>query len=135
MNLQRFIRSIVANGRPRFQFMQQLVATAFVGTWVTLVDGAMITPDCAAGNYFMFTAASNAARAFQLPANMIAGDDIRIIISNTSGGALTLTTFVAGIKQPAAVTMPATGFKREYRIISDGTTVSLIGFTGSDCAN
>ncbi len=135
MNIPRFIRNIVANGRPRFQFMQQLVATAFVGTWVTLVDGATITPDCAAGNYFMFTAATNGVRAFQVPTNIIAGDDIRIIISNTSGGALTNTSFAAGIKQPAAITYPATGFKREYRIISDGTTVSLIAFSGADCAN
>lgn len=134
MNMQRVFRAIVANARPRLQAMQQLVATAFVSTWVTLVDGATITPDCALGNCFNFVAANNNARVFQVPANIVAGDFIRIFISNTSGGALNATTFAAGIKQ-SAITYPANGFKREYRIANDGVVTMLVGFSAVDIPN
>jgi len=134
MNMARFFRSIVTNARPRFQAMQQLVASAFVGTWVTLVDGATITPDCAFGNCFNFVAANNNVRAFAVPANIVSGDFIRIFISNTSGGALTNTTFAAGIKQ-SAITYPATANKREYRIANDGVVTMLVGFSAVDIPN
>ena len=135
MNIaSRFFRAIVANARPRFQVMQQLVATAFVGTWVTLVDGATPAPDCALGNFFTMLCANNNVRAIAVPANMIAGDEVCIKIVNTSGGALTNTTFAAGIKQPA-LTYPATANHRCYWIISDGTTVSLVDQSAADIPN
>jgi hypothetical protein len=134
MNMTRFFRSIVTNARPRFQAMQQLVATAFVGTWVTLVDGATPTPDCALGNFFTMPCVNNNARAIAVPANMVAGDSIQIKIVNTSGGALNATTFAAAIKQPA-ITYPATANHRMYYLISDGATVSLVGFSAADIPN
>lgn len=113
-----------------------------------LVDGATITPDYSTGCVFTFTAANNNARVFQIPTNaptaavIAAGPpaigvlwEARIRIANTSGGNLTATTFAAGIKQPAAVTMPATGFNRWYNLMNDGTNTILYSFSGADIAN
>lgn len=134
MNIARYIRNIVAGGRPRFQFLQSLVATGFTGTWVTLTDGAAVAIDCAVGNWFTLTCANNNARVFQVPANMLAGDHVWVRVVNTSGGALNATTFAAAIKQPA-LTYPATANNRLYEIIFDGTTVSLVAFASADIPN
>lgn len=134
MNIARYIRNIVAGGRPRFQFLQSLVATGFTGTCVTLTDAAAVPIDCSLGNCFELTCANNNARVFGAPTNMLAGDRLALTIINTSGGALNATTFAAGIKQPA-ITYPATGFRREYLITSNGTNISLVSFSAADVPN
>lgn len=133
----KWFREILATGRQLLSLTSfQFKATSYVNTWATaLTDGATITPVLTDGNRFTFTAANNNVRAFQAPANPVSGDSIKLRIVNTSGGALTNTTFAAAIKQPAAVTYPATGFNRTYTLEYDGTTWSLVTLSSADCAN
>lgn len=133
MQIDKLFR-MLAGARPRLQAIQGLVATGFAGTWVALVDGAAIDINAALGNFFSFTAATNGVREFSAPTNSVSGDTLRVVISNTSGGALMNTTFAAAIKQPA-ITYPATGFKREYVLVNDGVNVSLMGFSAADVPN
>lgn len=111
---------------------QPLTAGAVVAT--ALVDAATITPDCSTGGVFQLTCTSNAARSIQVPTNAPSGAEIKIQLLNTSGGALTLTTFAAGIKQPAAVTYPATAFNRIYTLTNVGGTWYL-SFIATDVGN
>ena len=127
----------VAGTVARYIFLVPLQATIIaVPNAAALVDAAAIAL-ATAGNisFFRFVAASNAVRVFGVPTGMsIEGARIMLTIYNTSGGALTNTTFNAGIKQPAAVTYPANGFHREYFLTFDGTNWSL-SFSGQDIAN
>lgn len=102
----------------------------FMSAPVTLTDGATITPvmnvatsATASGGagYFVLTAASNAARAFAAPTGAAgAGAYCYLQVKNTSGAALTNTTFGASIKS-GSVTWPATGFNRFFVLFYDGT--------------
>lgn len=130
----KHVRAVVGT-TPMFQMdiaFQPLTAGAIVAT--ALVDAATITPDCSTGGVFQLTCTSNAARAIQVPTNAPSGAEIKIQLLNTSGGALTLTTFAAGIKQPAAVTYPATAFNRIYTLTNVGGTWYL-SFIATDVGN
>lgn len=109
------------------------------GAGAVLVDGAAIAIDASIEGVQSLTAASNAARVFQVPTGGIVGQIVPVRLINTSGGALNATTFVAAIKQPAALTFPATGFNRTYYLrpvlLAAVLTWSLIGDSGADCAN
>lgn len=106
----------------------------FIGGVATLVDGATIAVNAALGSTFTITCANNNARAIQVPTNGVAGMRIFVRIINTSGGALTLTTFAAGIKQPA-LNYPGTGTNREYELFFDGTNWAIMNFSASNVPN
>lgn len=94
----------------------------FVPAPVTLTDAATITPALTSGGWFVLTATSNAVRAFAAPTGAAAaGAIVYLQVKNTSGGALTNTTFGASIKSGAAITWPATGTNKIYMLFYDGT--------------
>lgn len=94
-------------------------ATQIAQAMVTLVDGAAVAIDATLGGTFTLTCVNNNARVFGVPTGGIAGQRITVRIINTSGGALTVTTFNASIKQPA-LTYPATATQKEYHLLFDG---------------
>lgn len=95
-------------------------AISFYTAPVTLVDAATITPNGGDGTIFELTAASDAIRAFALPTNMEDGQPFQITLKNTSGGALTQTTFAAGYH--GTMTLPATGKQRTYQFYFDDSS-------------
>jgi len=99
-----------------------------------LVDGAAIAINAALGNVFTFTAASDAARVFGVPTGGILGQRVYLYLTNTSGGALTATTFHASILQ-GTVTLMATAKSREYVLRCLSATVptwALVAQTAVD---
>lgn len=109
-------------------------APGFVGAAVALVDGAAVAINAALGETFTLTCANNNARVFGVPTNGVVGQRLFVRIINTSGGALTVTTFNAGIKQPA-LTLPATGTNRGYELYFDGTNWSIVNFSPANVPN
>lgn len=101
---------------------------------VALTDGAAIAIDAALGATFTLAATSNAARVFAVPTNGVAGQRITIRIVNTSGGALTLTTFNASIKQPA-LTYPASATTKEFEMYFDGTEWEVSSYSPANIPN
>lgn len=109
-------------------------APNFVGAMAVLVDGAAVAVNAALAQTFTITCASNAAREISVPLNGVAGMRIVVRIINTSGGALTLTTFAAAIKQPA-LTYPATATTKEFQLFFDGTEWELTGYSPANIPN
>lgn len=70
----------------------QTMAAAARGTPVTLTDGATVTPDFAAGNYFDWTIGGN--RTLATPSNLVAcqGAVIRIVQDGTGGRTITFSS-------------------------------------------
>lgn len=101
-------------------FQARVRAISFYSAPVVLVDGATITPDGADGVAFEFTAATNGVRDFHLPTNMEDGQPFQITLKNTSGGALTNTTFAAGYH--GTMTLPATAKQRTYQFYFDDSS-------------
>ena len=101
-----------------------------------LGPAATVTPDATKGAYCQVTFTANTVVAVQIPSGIPAGYLWRfaITIINTSGGALTNTTFVAAYKQ-ATITYPADTKQRAYEFISDGTTAWELFQTAADIAN
>ncbi len=62
---------------------------------------------------------TNGVRAFQLPTGLTDGAIFTITLSNTSGGALTMTTFAAGYH--GTETLPADTTRRSYQFKWDAT--------------
>lgn len=133
-DLHRILRGLSGTAMQVLDSILPFQAPAVFTAQATLTDAATITPDTSEAGTFLLTCASNAARAIQPPADLTAGRRIYIIIYNTSGGALTLTTFAAAIKQPA-ITLPATGTNREYELYCDGTEWSVVHFSSANVPN
>lgn len=111
-----------------------LVAPSFTQSQVALTDGATIDINAGLGGTFTFTAASNAARVFQVPLNGVVGQRLLLILSNASGGALTVTTFIAAIRR-GTLTLPANGFQRQYELAFNGTTWAIVNQSATDIPN
>lgn len=111
-----------------------LVAPSFVAVEAALVDGATIAIDAAAAGSFTFTALSNAAREFQVPTGGIEGQRLFLILVNDSGGALTLTTFIAAIRR-GTLTLPADNFQRQYELAFSGGTWAIVNQSATDIPN
>lgn len=101
---------------------------------VALTDGATVAVDAALGGTFVLTCASNATRAIQVPTNGVAGQRIVVRIINTSGGALSATTFAAGIRQPA-LTLPGNATQRDYELAFNGTSWGIYNFSPANVPN
>lgn len=119
---------------PTFTSVLAPTAPGFIGAMATLVDGAAVAVNALVASTFTLTCANNNARVISVPTGGVAGQRIVVQIVNTSGGALTVTTFNAAIKQPA-LTLPATGTFREYELMFDGTEWSLVDFSGANVPN
>lgn len=81
---------------------------------------ASIDLDAATGSIFIITANTVAAFTINAPKNGIAPQPIKIVIKNTSGGALGAITWNAVFKK-TAFTNPANGFSRAIEFFYDGT--------------
>ncbi len=92
----------------------------FYSPLVTLVDAATIAPDGNSGMNFVFDATTNGVRDFIDPVNMSDGQFFSITLKNTSGGALTTTTFNAA-SYHGTMTLPATAKQRTYEFYWDAT--------------
>lgn len=119
---------------PRIRSLLGLVMPSIVQLVSALVDGATIAINAGTAGHFTFVAASNAVREFSVPTNGVTGQHITVILSNTSGGALTNTTFAAAIRR-GTLTLPATGFQREYTLAFNGTTWAITNQSASDIPN
>ncbi|MFA6118251.1 MAG: hypothetical protein WC729_29970 [Sphingomonas sp.] len=133
-DLKRLLRGLAGAAVQTLECIIPFQAPALYAAQATLTDAATITPVTSEAGTFLLTCASNAARAIQPPADLTAGRRIYVIVYNTSGGALTLTTFAAAIKQPA-ITWPATGTNREFELYCDGTEWSLVHFSSTNVPN
>lgn len=124
----------IVGGKPTATSPVPFQAPYNAGTTQTLTDGAAVAVDPSLGQVGKIVCANNNARVFQLPTTVPAGTTFTIIISNTAGVAIPLTTFVAGYKAPAIV-LPATGFQRAYLWLWDGTNAILLAQTAADVPN
>lgn len=132
VNLVQGVKEILGLATPRIQWLWGFTGINFFGTSVALVDGAAIAVDGSVGSSFVLTAASNAARAFSAPTNMPAGATFDIQLKNTSGGALTVTTFNAAYH--GAPTLPANNMTRVYTFLWDGAVAYLKSQSPADMA-
>lgn len=131
---QQLLGSTLGLVAPSIQSQTPVVAPGQSLGVTALVDGANIPVDAELGNLFTLTCASNAARIIDPPTNGEAGQEVAVRIRNTSGGALTNTTFAVAIRK-AAPTLPANNFQREYRLRFDGTDWSLVLQSAADIPN
>jgi len=95
--------------------------------------GVSVTFDMDDGNIVVINATNNVAFAVNAPLNPLTGQQMILVIKNTSGGALGAITFNAVFKMPA-FTAPATGFQRSMHFYFDGTNWREV-IRGSDAAN
>lgn len=123
-----------AGAVPRLRSILGLVANTFTSALAVLGDGATVDVDASLAGTFTLTCASDAVREIQVPTNGVAGQRLAVTIINTSGGPLTNTTFAAAIRQPA-LTLPATGFQREYTLAFDGGTWAIVAQSAADIPN
>jgi len=132
-DLNRILRDI-AGAAPRLDSILPFSAPALIGAVSALTDGATIAINAAVGTLFTFTAATNGTREFSVPTNGVAGSRIYVILSNTSGGALSATTFAAAIRR-GTLTLPATGFQRQYELAFAGSTWAIVSQSATDIPN
>lgn len=107
------------------------------GNWqsLALVDAAAIAIDCTTDNFFTLTKAANGAAVIAAPTNLPANSSFRIKITNTSGGAITNTTFAATYKNPGSFPFAATANNRTYEWWWDGTNAWFVSQSAIDVAN
>lgn len=100
------------------------------------VFAASVVINAALGNLFIITATTNAAFTIALPTNPSIGQEISIMLVNTSGGALGAITTPAGYHLVAAFPSPADTKNQTVtlRCISAGVWRE-VSRTGGDVAN
>ena len=109
---------------------------AVVQTVTQVTYQAAMTIDASKGNIFIVDVTNNSAFAFFAVTNQTAGQLIRLVIRNTSGGAIAVgTPFGATYKLGAAWVSPANGFNKTYEFRLDGTNANQFGGTPVDVAN
>jgi Pectate lyase superfamily protein len=91
------------------------------GPSVTITYSASMTPNAALGNYHTITATNSTAFTINVPTNPVTGQELNIMIRNTSGGALGTATWNAVFKMGAAWVQPATAKNRSVSFLYDGT--------------
>jgi hypothetical protein len=128
------LRSLLGLSAPTLEVDAGIVAPNFLSSVVTLTDGAAVAVNAALGGRFILTCANNNAREISVPTNGVAGQRIEVVIINTSGGNLTVTTFAAAIRQPA-LTLPATATQREFTLVFQGGTWGIYNFSPANVPN
>ena len=119
---------------PSLESVAPIIAPGASLAATVLVDAASIALDATLGNLFILDCTTDAVREFAVPTGGTAGQRIAVRIVNTSGGALTNTTFAALIRS-AALTLPATTFQRDYDLEFDGTDWAIVNFSPADIPN
>lgn len=105
-----------------------------VGT-VAPTYGATVSIDAALGKTFIVTVTNNSNFTIDLPTHPATGQEIRIVIKNTSGGALGTATWNAVFKMGAAWTQPASATSRSVTFYYDGVNWVESGRTAADVSN
>ena len=113
-------------------------ANVFVSSYKqnTLAYSTSMTPNCDSGSWFIITATDGVAFAINAPTNVtLTGQEIKITIKNTSGGALGVNTPNAIFKLGAAWPSPANGKNQTMTFTYDGTNWIETGRTAGDVSN
>lgn len=95
---------------------------------------ASMTPDASDATRFVITPNNGVAFTINAPTNLSSEQEIEIVITNSTGGALGAVTWNAIFKM-AAWTNPATGFHRGIRFWYDGTFLYEISRNTADIPN
>lgn len=86
--------------------------------------GLTVTPAAATG-VLLINATTNNTFTVDVPAALVAGKQLVIIVHNSSGGAMGNITFAAAYQQPAAFTEPVNGMRKVIIATCDGTEWNL----------
>lgn len=99
------------------------------------LGGPSVVIDASLGKTFSLVITNSSAFTIAAPTKGSAGQEIRITIKNTSGGALGTATWNSAYKLGAAWTQPANGFSRTVTFLSDGTNWIEVARTANDVSN
>lgn len=150
MNLRQIVRryrDAVFSGQPQVEFINMRSPRLQVDTLVrepapvTLTYAAAMAVDVSLGNTFRVTPTNAVAFTFNAPTNPPAatvGQEIRITIINTTGGALGAATFTGGaggFRLAGAWVQPATGNRRTVSFAWDGSVWQEISRNAADVPN
>jgi hypothetical protein len=102
---------------------------------VTPTYASNVAIDAALGKIFVVTANDGTAFTVNAPTHGAIGQEIRITIKNTSGGALGTVTWNSSYKLAGAWTSPATGKNRSITFFYDGTSWFESGRSAADADN
>jgi hypothetical protein len=100
----------------------------------SIAYSASMTPDASDATRFVITPSNGVAFTINAPTNLSAEQEIEIVLTNSTGGALGAVTWNA-IYKMAAWTNPATGFHRGIRFWYDGTFLYEICRNTADIPN
>lgn len=100
----------------------------------TLTYSTSITPDCALGGNMVLTVTDGVAFAINAPLNPLVGQQLTLLIRNTSGGAVGAITWNAVFKK-TAFTTPATANNRAISFLYNGTNWVELFKTPADVPN
>jgi hypothetical protein len=97
--------------------------------------GATVTIDAALGRIFVVTATNNTNFTISAPTHPTTGQELRVTIKNTSGGALGTLTWNSAFKLGAAWTQPADTKSRSIDYYYNGTNWIEYQRTAADVSN
>lgn len=112
-----------------------IFAKATVFNEVTDTYSTSITPDASAGDSHIITVTNATAFTINTPTNPTTGQRLRFTIRNTSGGAMGVITWGAGVFKMPAFTNPATAFSRTIEFEYNGTNWIEHDRSAADCPN
>lgn len=115
-------------------FIKDLYHRRHITKIATITYSASMTPDASLGDMQVITATNGTAFTINAPSSGLTGQEMELMIRNTSGGALGVATFNAVFKM-TAWTQPANGFSRTIYFRNDGTNWVEVGRTAADVAN
>jgi hypothetical protein len=115
-------------------FVKDLYHRRHITKIAAITYSASMTPDASLGDMQVITATNGTAFTINAPASGLVGQEMELMIRNTSGGALGVATFNAVFKM-TAWTQPANGFSRTIYFRNDGTNWVEVGRTAADVAN
>jgi hypothetical protein len=102
---------------------------------VTPTYASTVSIDAAAGKTFIVTASDTNPFTIAAPSSPASGQEIRITIKNTSGGALGTATWNAAYKMGAAWTHPADTKNRSITFYYDGNAWIEVNRSAADVSN
>lgn len=139
--------TLLTSTTPTMKPLYDIIATAINSSWLmltslrrTLTEQAItystsMTIALGSGAVAIITATNNTAFTINAPTGTpVAGEELTVVIRNTSGGALGAVTWDAVFKM-SAWTQPATGFSRSISFRFDGTNWVQKNQTGVDVPN
>jgi hypothetical protein len=117
-SLLRLLSASVAGGIPQWQLARgNLLATPTAGNpGGALTDEVAVAVNANAASVYTLTAPSNATRVIQVPTGGVYDQLVTIMFANSSGAALTATSFHTNILQSSGIMFPATGETQVFQL-------------------